>query len=277
MGRYYAATYVILDAVNRARDAAAVTAAASGAPGAAHADTSAPVGTSEPSLIDSSHLIQDEENDLDGGGSDGSTGGEGGRGYGDMGSGGLGVIVVSHDGKSLDTTGEHIGGYAAAAVSEQKKRQKQMPRQREPQRKQQQVKKQKQEQRQPQERRQRREQQREQRHESKKRPRPRQPEEQNEEQPHQQELPQELPQSQQETSQQDKRAHPDTGGMLKRGEGWSESRESFAEEEIDSGNDAEDVPSNRLDDEEVDAEVSFLDPPAKACVFSRSLLSSLRT
>ncbi|CBJ26942.1 possible MAPK [Ectocarpus siliculosus] len=97
VGRYYAATYVILDAVNRARDAA--TAAQAGDPPGERAQ-------------EAGVHVSRRGKGYAGGGADG------------VGGGGLGVVVIASDDESLSKAGGLVGGEGV----ERRKRKKQKPR-----------------------------------------------------------------------------------------------------------------------------------------------------
>ncbi|CAB1117847.1 unnamed protein product [Ectocarpus sp. CCAP 1310/34] len=83
VGRYYAATYVILDAVNRARDAATVAQAEESPPGERAQEAGLHIGRR----------------------GKGCTGG----GAGGVGGGGLGVVMIASDDESLSNTGGLVG------------------------------------------------------------------------------------------------------------------------------------------------------------------------
>ncbi|CAM9591806.1 unnamed protein product [Scytosiphon promiscuus] len=98
VGRYYAATYVILDAVNRARDAAAAASATS-----VQVEEGSHLPSQEPSSVD---RLTCEEGKFDVGSDGGRANGGGDGSYMNLGGGGLGVIVVASDGSSLGTIGD---------------------------------------------------------------------------------------------------------------------------------------------------------------------------
>lgn len=98
VGRNYAATYVILDAVNRARDAATAAQAGESPPGERAQEAGVHVARRGKGCT--------------GGGADG------------VGGGGLGVVMIASDDESLSKTGGLVGGEAV----ERRKRKKQKPR-----------------------------------------------------------------------------------------------------------------------------------------------------
>lgn len=221
MGRYYAATYVVLDAVNRARDAAADNDNDNETATAASAARFADSAGGTPAVDDRASIQQDTSLFRDGGGG-------GGGGYGDIGSGGLGVIVVSNDGTSLDTTGELIGGPAAGSTLEQRQPQgqKQKPQKQQPQQQEKSSKRQRKQQRQDQK-------QRLQQQQPQKPQKPQKPQAQAQQQDQEQQRRRRKQEEQQRQPEHGaKRAHPDTGGVLEGGDGWSASRESLGEETV---------------------------------------------
>lgn len=210
VGRCYAATYVILDAVNRARDAAAAARAAGAAGAAIPATLEGDLQLSTRESLSGQRRGIIEKERVDWGNGRGAGSGKGDGKCANLGGGGIGVIVVASDGASLGTIGE---------PSPESTRQQHKPEEQRPERKKKARKHQRQNQ---------------QQNPTKQR----QPQvEEQQQQPEVQHQPKNRQQPNVDKGH--RRANPDTGGVLEKGAGWSKSLRELPQEPS-----PEDVPDN---------------------------------